>query len=62
MAAILVWVLALVGGSDLSDATWLKLGIVIAFVPLALRYARKNRPRRTRSRLGSCPGRLSAAA
>ncbi len=46
MATIVVWVLALVGGSDLSEATWLKLGIVIAFIPLALRYARKNYPRR----------------
>lgn len=46
MAAIVVWVLALVGGSELSEVTWLKLGIVIAFVPLALRYAHKNRPRR----------------
>ena len=46
MAAILVWALALVRGSDLSEVPWLKLGIVIAFVPLALRSARQNRPRR----------------
>jgi hypothetical protein len=46
MAAAVVWVLALVGGSDLSEVTWVKLALVVAFIPLALRYARKNRPRR----------------
>jgi len=45
MAALLVFVLALVGGSGLSDLVLLKLAIVAAMIPLALRYARKNRPR-----------------
>lgn len=46
MAALLVWVLALVGGSGLSELVLIKLGIVVALIPLALAYARKNRPRR----------------
>lgn len=46
MAALLVFVLALVGGSGLSELVWVKLAIVLAFVPLLWRYARKNRPRR----------------
>jgi hypothetical protein len=45
MAALLVFVIALVGGSGLSELVLLKLAIVAALVPLALRYARKNRPR-----------------
>jgi hypothetical protein len=45
MVALLVFVLALVGGSGLSDLVLVKLGIVAAMIPLALRYARKNRPR-----------------
>jgi hypothetical protein len=46
MAAAAVWVLALVGGSGLNEITWVKLALVAGFIPLALRYARKNRPRR----------------
>jgi len=45
MAIAAVWVLALVGGSALSEVTWTKLFIVIGLIPLALVYARKNRPR-----------------
>lgn len=45
MAALLIWVLALVGGSGLSELVLVKLGIVVALIPLALRYARRNRPR-----------------
>jgi hypothetical protein len=45
MAAFLIWVLALVGGSGLSELVLVKLAILAALVPLALRYARKNRPR-----------------
>jgi hypothetical protein len=46
MAALLVFVLALVGGSGLSDLVLVKLAIVLALLPLLWRYARKNRPRR----------------
>jgi hypothetical protein len=46
MAIVAVWLLALVGGSAISDVTWTKLFVVIAMIPLALAYARKNRPRR----------------
>jgi hypothetical protein len=45
MAALLVFVLALVGGSSLSDLVLVKLALVVAMVPLLLRYVRKNRPR-----------------
>ena len=46
MAALLVFVLAALGGSGLSDLVLLKLALVAALVPLALAYARRNRPRR----------------
>lgn len=46
MLAALVWVIGLVGGAGLSELTWLKLAIVASFIPLLLRYTRKNRPRR----------------
>jgi hypothetical protein len=45
MVALLIFVLALVGGSGLSDLVLAKLAILAAMVPLALRYTRKNRPR-----------------
>jgi hypothetical protein len=46
MAALLVFVLALVGGSGVSELVLVKLAIIAAFIPLLWSYARKNRPRR----------------
>jgi len=46
MAILAIWVIALVGGSALSEVTWAKILIVLGLIPLAFNYARKNRPRR----------------
>ena len=46
MAIVAIWVIAMVGGSALSEVTWAKLFVVIGLIPLAFAYARKNRPRR----------------
>jgi hypothetical protein len=46
MTLVAIWVIAMVGGSALSEVTWTKLFVVIGLIPLALAYARKNRPRR----------------
>lgn len=46
MAIVAIWVIAMVGGSALSEVTWAKVFVVLGLIPLALAYARKNRPRR----------------
>jgi hypothetical protein len=46
MVALLVSVLALVGGAGLSDLVLVKLGIILGFIPLMIMYTRKNWPRR----------------
>jgi len=46
MAILAIWVIALVGGSALSEVTWAKIFVVLGLIPLAFNYARKNRPRR----------------
>ena len=46
MAIVAIWVIAMVGGSALSEVTWGKLCVVLGLIPLAFNYARKNRPRR----------------
>ena len=45
MAILAICVIALVGGSALSEVTWGKIFVVIGLIPLAFNYARKNRPR-----------------
>jgi hypothetical protein len=45
MAALLVFVLFLVGGAGLSDLVLLKLAIIAASIPLLVIYALKNWPR-----------------
>ena len=45
MAVAAIWVIALVGGSALSEVTWAKIFVVLGLIPLAFNYARKNRPR-----------------
>jgi hypothetical protein len=45
MLVLLALVLLLVGGTGLSDLVLVKLALLACFVPLAIRYARKNRPR-----------------
>jgi hypothetical protein len=44
--ALLVFVLALVGGSAFSDLVVVKLGIIAGFIPVMIAYTRKNRPGR----------------
>jgi hypothetical protein len=44
MVALLVFVLALVGGVAITDLFLLKLGVTVAFVPVLIAYTRKNRP------------------
>jgi hypothetical protein len=46
MFALLVFVLAAFGGYGLSGLVIVKLVIVVSFIPLLLRYMRKNRPGR----------------
>ena len=46
MAVVAIWVIAMVGGSALSEVTWGKIFVVLGLIPLAFNYARKNRPRR----------------
>ncbi len=46
MAIVAIWVIAMVGGSALSEVTWAKLSSSSGLIPLAFDYARKNRPRR----------------
>ena len=45
MSTLAVFVVAAVGGSAISELVWLKIAIVAGMIPLALIYARKNRPR-----------------
>jgi hypothetical protein len=45
MVALLVFVLALVGGVAITDLFLAKLAVVVAFVPVMIAYTRKNRPR-----------------
>ena len=45
MAVAAIWVIALVGGSALSEVTSAKIFVVLGLIPLAFDYARKNRPR-----------------
>jgi hypothetical protein len=45
MVALLVFVLSVTGFMPLSDSSWVKLFIIIAFVPLLVVYTRKNWPR-----------------
>ncbi len=44
MVALLVFVLALVGGIAITDLFLLKLGVTAAFIPVMIAYTRKNRP------------------
>ena len=44
LAALLVFVLALVGGVAITDLFLVKLGVIVAFVPVMIAYTRKNRP------------------
>jgi hypothetical protein len=44
--ALLVFVLALVGGSAFSDLVLVKLGVIAGFIPVMIAYTRKNRPGR----------------
>jgi hypothetical protein len=46
VTALLVFVLFLVGGQGISELAWLKLAIVISFIPVLIAYTRKNWPRR----------------
>lgn len=46
MSTLAVFVVASFGGSAISELVWLKIAIVAGMIPLALIYARKNRPRR----------------
>jgi len=46
MAILAIGVIAMVGGSALSEVTWGKIFVVLGLIPLAFNYARKNRPRR----------------
>ena len=43
--ALLVFVLALVGGVAITDLFLVKLGVTMAFIPVMISYTRKNRPR-----------------
>ena len=45
MLALLVFVLGTIGGASLSDLVLVKLGILIAYIPLMILYTRKNWPR-----------------
>ncbi len=45
MSTLAVFVVGVVGGSAISELVWLKIAIVAGMIPLALAYARKNRPR-----------------
>jgi hypothetical protein len=45
MFALLVFVLALVGGAAFSDLVWAKLAIIAGFIPVMIMYTRKNYPR-----------------
>lgn len=45
MVAALVFVLFLVGGQGLSELAWVKLSIIVSFIPVMLLYTRKNWPR-----------------
>jgi hypothetical protein len=44
LAALLVFVLALVGGVAITDLFLVKLGVIVAFIPVMIAYTRKNRP------------------
>jgi hypothetical protein len=46
MFALLIFVLSAVGFGPLSESSWLKLVIIIGFIPLLIAYMRKNWPRR----------------
>jgi hypothetical protein len=46
MILLLVLVLGLVGEVGLSTLVWIKLSIIVAFVPIMILYTRKNWPRR----------------
>lgn len=45
MSTLAVFTVGVLGGSAISELVWVKIGIVITMIPLALVYARKNRPR-----------------
>jgi hypothetical protein len=45
LVALLVFVLALVGGVAITDLFLVKLAVVVAFIPVMIAYTRKNRPR-----------------
>jgi hypothetical protein len=44
LAALLVFVLALVGGVAITDLFLVKLAVIVAFIPVMISYTRKNRP------------------
>jgi hypothetical protein len=44
LAALLVFVLALVGGVAITDLFLVKLGVIVALIPVMIAYTRKNRP------------------
>jgi hypothetical protein len=46
MFSLLALVILTFGSGGLSSLVWLKLAIIAGLVPLLIRYARKNRPRR----------------
>jgi hypothetical protein len=45
LAVLLVFVVGLVGGVAISDLFLIKLGVVVALIPVMIAYTRKNRPR-----------------
>jgi len=45
MSTLAVFVVGALGGSAISELVWLKIAIVAGMIPLAVAYARKNRPR-----------------
>jgi hypothetical protein len=45
MVALLIFVIALVGGVGLSELVMVKLGILLFYVPVMILYTRKNWPR-----------------
>jgi hypothetical protein len=45
MITLLVMVLFMIGGSDLSESSWAKLTFIIGSIPLAIAYTYKNWPR-----------------
>jgi hypothetical protein len=44
LIALLVFVVALVGGVAITDLFLVKLGVIMAFIPVMIAYTRKNRP------------------